>query len=883
MHQDQGPGNGQKPENETDSVQGRLSCALESYRAGRLDEAERLYGEILEDDPDNPDALHLLGVTVGRDGNFEDAESLIARAIHVNPSIATYHNSHGIILRLREKTQEALAAFDRAVMIDPDLAEAHFNRGSLLRAQGHLKGALAAYEKVVRIDPDSARAHFYRGGILRQQGQTDNAMAAYDEALRIKPDFAEAHYNRGIVLQVQGVLKEALLAYEEAVRCKPDYADAHNNRGAVLKILGRNEEALAAFDQVISIDPTFAGAHNNSGLILHEFGRLEDALTACEESLRIQPNNADAHNNHGNVLTTLGRPDEALSAYDEAVRIRPEFAAAHSNRGGVLNSLERPIEALAAYDEALRRNPSLATAHNNRGGVLKQLGRTDDASAAFGEALRVDPNHTCARYNRGLIFQEQGRIRDAMAAYVETLRIDPGFVEAHNNRGIVFKNQGRFDRSLEAFRQAMRVMPDFAEAQSNYLFTLNYDPAQDDDAVAAAHHEWGRRHNSPDRAFTTHANSPDPEKTLRVGLVSADLGRHPTGYFLDGVLAAIDPAKVRFICYDIRPREDDLAERLRSQAHTWRSSEGLSDEELAELIRTDEIDILVDLSGHTGSNRLTCFALKPAPVQVTWLGSCHTTGVPAIDYIVMDPVYVPDGGEGWFTETVVRLPDIRWCYSPPGYAPEVIDPPALRRGFVTFGSFNNLTKLNSGVVDLWARLLEAVPAARLLLSWKSLANDEERSRFAAYLAAHGIPLDRIDLTPGADSHAGVLGEYADVDIALDPFPFSGCLTTCEALWMGVPVVTLPMRRPVSRQTLGFLDVIGRTEWAARDAEDYIRIAAQLAGDAEHLTALRRGQRDRMAASSACDAPRFTRNLEAALRQMWYDWCRSRPFPTESES
>ncbi|MCP4245993.1 MAG: methyltransferase type 11, partial [bacterium] len=348
------------------------------------------------------------------------------------------------------------------------------------------------------------------------------------------------------------------------------------------------------------------------------------------------------------------------------------------------------------------------------------------------------------------------------------------------------------------------IDPDYLEARDNYLLCLNYDPAASDEILFEAHRDRGQRYGRPEHPFTRYSNAADAGKTLRIGLVSADFWSHPTGFFLDSVLPAVDPDQIQVFCYSGGAKSDNLTKRLKQSAAGWRSSIGLSDQALAEAIRGDGIDILIDLSGHTAGSRLACFALKPAPIQVTWLGSCHTTGEPAIDYTLMDPTYVPADGERWFTETVVRLPDIRWCYAPPGYAPAVTPPPALQRGHITFGSFNNLTKVNAAVIALWARVLKAVPGSQLMLSWKTLADAGECARLREAFATEGIDADRLRLTSGPGNHAGVLADYGEVDIALDPFPFSGCLTTCETLWMGVPLVTLPMTRPASRQSLGFL-------------------------------------------------------------------------------
>jgi protein O-GlcNAc transferase len=528
--------------------------------------------------------------------------------------------------------------------------------------------------------------------------------------------------------------------------------------------------------------------------------------------------------------------------------------------------------ALEAYERARRIKPDWAIAHINCGVMLEAHGRMEEALAAQEQALRVEPAHPLAQLNRGVALLRLRRATEALAAFDAALRIKPDLAQAHNNRGRILQDQGRFGEAEAAYQRALALAPSYAAAYSNCLFCLNYDPAQDDAALAAAHRLWGERHGRHPNAFLTDRNSADPDKPLAVGLVSADFGRHPVGFFLRPLLAAASALHLRFVCYSGLTLEDALTRQLRAHAPAWRSTVGLSDLDLAKAVRADGVDILIDLAGHTAGNRLGCFALRPAPIQIHWAGYCHS--VPGMDYSLWDPIQVPDGDERWFVEPVIRLPDVRWCYGPPDYAPNVAEPPALQRGYITFGSFNNLAKVNADVLALWARVLQEVPESRLLLSWPTLGDAQEAARLSDLCSAQGIPPERLELRPGAGSHAGVLAEYGDVDIALDPFPFSGCLTTCEALWMGVPVVTLPHTRPVSRQSQAFLTALGRTEWVARGRGEYVRMAAALASDPARLGALRREQRALMAASPVCDGRRFARHFEAALRTIWRSWCAS---------
>jgi protein O-GlcNAc transferase len=619
-------------------------------------------------------------------------------------------------------------------------------------------------------------------------------------------------------------------------------------------------------------DPEARALLDAAGAALQS-GQLDVAEKLCRKLLEIAPDLAAAHLTRGCVLQRQGHLTEALAAFDRAVQIKPDYAEAHFNRGVVMESWGRLEQAIAAYDRALALRPDFPQAHFGRGIVLRRQGRLDDALEAYDRVLRINPDDHRAHTDRGAVLRQQGRLEEALAAYGQALRIAPNDAWAHNNRGNVLAFQGRFHEAAAAYENAVRLKPDFVEAHSNRLFCLMYDPAQDDVSLFAAHRGWGEQHGHPANAYVTYANPRDPAKALRVGLVSADLGRHPVGYLVEPLLAAADPAEMQIVCYSDRRVEDDRTERLRAKAAGWRSTLGVPDTALAEAIRADGIDILIDLAGHTLGNRMRLFTLRPAPVQVSWIGYPYTTGLPAIDYMLMDEVVVPPGDERWFVEQIVRLPDTRFCYAPPEHAPAPAPPPALERGFVTFGSFNNLLKVTPSVLQLWGRVLDAVPHARLLLKWATLAEPETEARYCHLLGDLGVDLGRVELR-GASPHRAMLAEYGDIDIALDPLPYSGGVTSLEALWQGVPLVTLPRSRPVSRQSQAFLTALGRPEWIANHPDDYVRIAADLAFDLARLTDLRRDQRSRMAASPLCDGSRYAHHFEAALRWMWRRWCKS---------
>ncbi len=420
----------------------------------------------------------------------------------------------------------------------------------------------------------------------------------------------------------------------------------------------------------------------------------------------------------------------------------------------------------------------------------------------------------------------------------------------------------------------MQLKPNSAIAHDNVLYTMQYCAGITLADLAEAHAEFERRHAAPLRAaWKPHDNVRDPDRKLRLGLISADLSAHPVGYFLIRALENIDHSEAEVVCYSNRPIADDMAGRFRATAILWRDVVGLSDAQLAEQVRVDQIDILFDLAGHTAGNRLLVFARKPAPIQINWIGYEGTTGLTAIDYILADRHVIPFDAEQHYVEQVLRMPHGYLCYDPPAVAPPVGPLPALARGFTTFCSFNNPSKITPQVVAVWAKILRSVPQSRLILQYRGLGDETVRGRYTALFAECGVNSRQLDLRAPAP-YAEYLATYGQVDIALDPFPFAGGTITCEALWMGVPVVTCPGETFASRHGLSHLSNIGINETIAHDLDEYVEIAVSLARDLPRLSTLRAGLRERMAASPLCDGKRFAMDLAALLRAAWRQDCAS---------
>jgi protein O-GlcNAc transferase len=600
----------------------------------------------------------------------------------------------------------------------------------------------------------------------------------------------------------------------------------------------------------------------------------KDALFALEKSVALQPGDAEARSTLGNALKAQGRLAEAVASYRKAVEIKPDFLAGHFNLGIALAELGQANEAIASYSRALQLQPDLVDGHYNLGIALKAAGLNEQAVASYRRALQLNPGHIGAQCNIGIALKDLGQYDEAIASFRRTLALQPDQADAHNNLGNLLKDLGQLDEAVACFRRALEIKPDLIEAHSNLIFTLNYLPDQGANTLLAeARHfgEWAAARAIP---YTEWPNTPDAKRCLRIGLVSGDLSNHPVGYFVEGVLATLATQaadSLAIFAYDSHNAADALTERIKASCKGWCSVVGLPDKQLAEQIRNDRIDILIDLSGHTGYNRLPMFAFKPAPVQATWLGYFATTGVAAIDYLIADPLTLPASEDVHFTEQIWRLPETRLCFTPPEADVAISPLPALANGHITFGCFNNLTKMNDHVVALWSRVLKAVDGSRLLLKAKQLDEASIRQSVLNRFAAQGIDATRLMLE-GRTPRADYLTTYSKVDLGLDPFPFTGGTTSAESLWMGVPVLTLAGDRLVSRQGVTLMANAGLHDWIAADGDDYVARAVALAGDLPKLAALRGQLRHQVQASPLFDAPRFATHFEKALRGMWAQWC-----------
>ena len=594
-------------------------------------------------------------------------------------------------------------------------------------------------------------------------------------------------------------------------------------------------------------------------------------------ALEIKPASSDAHSNLGVALRDLGRLDDAASSFRRALEIKPDSAGAHSNLGAALQALGQPGAAAQSYRRALEIKPDYAQAHSNLGAALHDLGRLDDAVESHRRALEIEPDYAEAHSNLGNALRDLGRLDDAVASHRRALEIKPDFADAHRNLGVALRDIGRLDAAVASWRRALEIKPDYADARSNLLFLYSYHALIDPHEYLVQARNWEQTCvPAQDRQVARHRilqRSPLAGRRLRVGYVSGDYREHAVSYFMEQLFAHHDRARIELFAYPTQGVRDAVTDRLQALVEHWVPLMGIGDAAIRERIEADGIDVLIDLAGHTKHNRLGVFARRAAPVQAHYLGYFASTGLTEMDYWIGDEILTPAGTDSQFSERVWRLPRVWVSYDGKADAPVSYWRPS-QDGVIWLGSFNNLGKLTAATLALWAKVLHALPEGKLLLKTKQLGEIANRRRILDAMLSHGILSERIELqdgnaTPDWSAH---MAYYDRLDIALDPVgAVGGGTTTCDALWMGVPVITCEGDRMASRMTASMLDAIGHPEWIARSEAEYIDKVVALARDVEQRKALRSSQRNRMASSPLCDAGGLARSLENAYFEMFERW------------
>lgn len=674
--------------------------------------------------------------------------------------------------------------------------------------QGQISVAIKGYKAILKVDPQNRAAKMFYGIALNQNGQAALALKYLDEVVKSAPDNVDVHYHLAAVYQSLGKREDALSTLDSIISKQGTNSKLLSKRAQILAELGQAEKGLQDAQKAIVLDKGYAEAYLHEGLCYAALVRYDDAISSYKQALTLNPQYAEAYNNIGTIFLTNEKYDDAIKYFQQALDIRPDYASAHNNLGLCYFKLEEYERALQCFNVSIEHRPSDASTIANLASVTQQLGDFKNARKYYEKALK---------YNTSL--------RNVFSSYLMCLHYMEESTQAE-----IFKAHKNFDK-LYMHDLKPEIYPDF----------------------------------------------PNPKTTkriMKIGFLASNLNRHPVGYMITTALENLDKDKfeIHIYCDLILDKYDDLTARIKEVSEVWNDVRGLSEQALFDQVRSDEIDILIDLTGHAEAGQfLPVIARRAAPVQVKWVGGLfNTTGVSEMDWIFADKIEVPEGEEKWYTEKVYRMPDDYVCYEPPYYAPDVNDLPALKNGFVTFGNLNNPRKTNDYTLGLWAKVLKDVPGSKLLSSGKTYKFDDMRERFERVFAEHGIEKDRLIFEYGG-GHFDFISTYHRIDIALDPYPYSGGLSTCEALWMGVPVIALPGPTFAGKHAATHLYNTGLSEWIKDSAEDYVEWACKWASDLDGLSKLRISLRKQVQDSPLVDGAKFAKNLEKAFYDMWNEW------------
>jgi len=672
----------------------------------------------------------------------------------------------------------------------------------------------------------------------------------------------------GLVHHKAGRLSEAESLYQQVRSLEPENIEVNHLSGLLAFQNGNAVDAARCFERAVAADPANVKYLGNLGAAWLISGRPDDALGVLERAIEIDPDGVDVLNNLAAAYRETGRFSDAVVVANRAVTLRPDDAELQTNFAIALLGTEESDAALSAAQRAVELAPKSPEAQNALGSAYLALRQSKNAIRAFQIAIEVGPDFADAVRNLAFAYQEAKRLGEAADTYQKATERWPEDAAAYAGLARTSRMMGHSDTAINAYRKAVYHSPGNRRYHSNLLFSLIGSADQDGPSLLAEHRDWHERHaSSLDTFVTQQSRSDDPERRLRIGYVSADFRSHPVGRIVRSVIAAHDRAVVEVFCYSGTARPDNITTETEAASDHWRSINNLSDDAVSNVIGEDEIDILVDLSGHSAKNRLTVFARKPAPVQASWLGYMSTTGLTAIDYYIGDEIHTPEEFDSHFSEKVYRLRRNLTCFSPPDDAPPTGTLPAASADQITFGCFGNPGKITDACLELWAGVLATVEGSRLILRYQGYEDPVVCQNFTQRFSNVGIDPARIDFE-GSTDYRGVLETYNRVDIALDTYPYSGTMTTIEALWMGVPVVTLAGNRTLARQAAGQLSAAGLDELIAGDAEAFVSVAASLANDLGRLASYRSSMRDRLSNSPLCDVSDLARALEDAYRAMW---------------
>ncbi len=850
-------------------LQARFNKGVALHRQEKLMEAERIYGEVLQQQPNHFGALHLLGVIAAQTRRTERAVELIRKAIGLNAKVADAHNNLGSALLDLKRPAEALASCDTAIALKPDYAEAYSNRGTALQDLKRPEEAVANYDRAIALKPDFVEGYYNRGNALKDLKRLEEALASYDKVIGLKPDFAEAYSNRGIALHELKRSEEALASYDKAIALKPDSAEAHYNRGIALLDLKRSAEALASYDRAIALKPDYAEAYCNRGNVLKDLKRPEEALASYDQAIALKPDFAEAYSNCGIALHDLKRPEEALASYDKAIALKPDYAEAYCDRGNALHELKRLDEALASYDKAIVLKPDDATMHNNRGNILLELKRLDEALASYDKAIASKPDFAEALNNRGVTLHELKRLDEALVSYDRALAVKADHPYAFSGSADCAMKLCDWERRERLTADVSAHVAGKKSIISPFVL-LGYSGNPALQLQCARNYIENMIPVPPSPFWSGQTWRHDK---LRVAYLSADFCARPAAYLTAELFEQHD--RSRFEIFGVSFGVDDRSEirkRIIAAFDEFHDVRRMSDQEVAKLLFDMQVDIAIDLMGYTQDSRSGIFAFRPAPIQVNYLGYPATMGADFIDYIIADKTVAPFEHQPFYTEKIVHLPD---CFQVndrkraiAARTPTREDVGLPAKGFV-FCSFNNIWKITPAMFDVWMQLLHQVKGSVL---WLVRDNESAERNLREEAQRRGIDPSRLVFAARVPLEE-YLARDRVADLFLDTLPYNAGTTASDALWAGLPVLTCEGESFSGRMAASLLHAIGVPELITSNLEDYQALALKLARDPARLAEIKAKLAHNRDTYPLFNTERFARHIEAAYTTMWEIWQR----------
>lgn len=740
-----------------------------------------------------------------------------------------------------------------------------------LDVAGNRYEAESVCRQICNTSPTTSDDYINIAAAQKFLGNLSAAAAVFEKAMTDYRQNPEIYLKYGAFLSEIGKPAEALSVYDKGISIGKNHCYIFFEKAAIYYRAKEFEKAKSALSASLISHDICVDYAIRIGNSFFEFGDYQKARDAYEKAIDLDNNSAIAHANRGASLLELGKFEEALSSMNQAIKLNNNSAQNFYNRALILSKTGNLNSAICDFNKAIDLDPSNKYAHYSLSSALFKNGDVKNAISAADAALSKDSKYGDAYSNKGVFLVELLNFVEAQDVLTEGVRADPACFEVYNSLGHILMLCGHLLESEQTYRRALLLDDKNKIVVSNLLFLLNYMRSSSGDTLKKEAIQLSRRFVNASKVIVFDESSRIKKTNLRIGFVSGDLYGHPVGCFLQSVIEKIDATKISTCMFYNFNKTDEITEKLRRHSSCWENIYFTTDEEVAIQIRSQNIDILFDLSGHTGRNRLSVFVYRPAPVQLSWLGYCGTTGLAQIDYILGDPYVTPESEERHFVEKVWRLPETYWCFTPPESDSEVEDLPAKHNGYITFGCFNNIVKLNEDVIRLWAMIVKACPNSKLFLKSRQFSDEQLEMRFREKFAQFGIEGNRM-IIEGQSKRNEYLTTYNRVDIALDPFPFPGGTTSIEGLWMGVPFITKKGDRFYSHNGETILHNIGLPDWIAADEDDYLRKAIEFSKDLDALAKLRKGLRAQILASPLFDAERFARNFEKAMFDIWERHC-----------